>query len=145
MEVIVEGSRSSSQNWLRAQTMPPEELPLLSPEQKELAGRQGISEETFARSAKARELSLPELVSKSETVGRLIETLVREKFSSVCVKEIVLITFHGIFEVGLEIDGAPVYLKVNEDLVDSLLQSGSEESEKRIRRVVDLHMPPKPS
>ncbi len=145
MEVVVEGSRSSSQNWLLAQNMALEELPRLSPEQKTLAGRQGIPEEAFARSAKAKELSLPELVAKSETVGRLLETLAREKFSSVHVTEVALITFYGRFEVRLEVDGTPLRLSVDEDLVDSLLQTGSEESERRFRRVVDLHLPPQSS
>ena len=145
MEIVVEGSRSSSQSWLRAQNMPPEELPRLSIEQRTLAGRQGIPEEAFARSAKAKELSLPELVAKSETVGRLIENLAREKFFSVCVTEVALITFHGRFEVRLEVNGTQVQLSVDEDLVDSLLQTGSEESEKRMRKVVDIHLPPRSS
>lgn len=141
MQVFIEGSRSSSREWMLAQSMPAEELAPLSPEQKKVAQQLGIPEEAAARSMKARELSLPELAYKAETTGRFVETVLREQDAKALVEEITLATLHGRLELRAQVQGRRVYLSISEDLVDEMLQTGSEESEHKLRKIVHLNLP----
>jgi hypothetical protein len=45
MEIRVDGSRSSSENWMRAETAPLQELPELSAEQRAAAASLGVRDE----------------------------------------------------------------------------------------------------
>ena len=140
MQVFIEGSRSSSRDWMLAQTMPADQLPPLSLEQKQVAQQLGISEEAAARGVKARELSLPGLAHKAETVGRFVETVLRERFAEAFVEEVTLATLHGRIEVRAQVQRRGVYLCISEDLVDEMLQTGSEESERKLRKIIQLNL-----
>lgn len=141
MEIIIEGSRSSSQSWLYAQTMPQGELPSLTAEQRRIAAQQNIPEEVFARSVKARELSLPELASKAEAVGRLLERMMREQRPDSLVQEVRFLTLSGRLDIQAADGGRRFDLKIDEELVDGLLQTGSEDCERRLRRIVEMSLP----
>ncbi|HTF62550.1 MAG TPA: hypothetical protein VK638_07545 [Edaphobacter sp.] len=141
MEVVVTGWRSSNQDWSRAQQWPLQDLPPLTAEQKTVAHKLGISEEDYARSAYAGELSRQELIEKAERFGRLIESQIREIRANSSVEEVVLKTFDGKFQVLALVDGHKVRLEMDEDMVDDLLRSGSGELETRLKRIIDFNLP----
>jgi hypothetical protein len=141
MQVLVEGSRSNSDDWLWAQQLPAAELPPLTDEQRSIAEKLGISAEDYARSAKAGELTRRELQTKTENFGRLLEQKIRDRVPGSSVESIVLLTFEGKFRVVAVSGGKEIRLHVDEDLVDDLLQSGSPEMEARLDRVIDLNLP----
>jgi hypothetical protein len=141
MEIYIDGGRSSLEDWTRAQQWPIEQLPPLTPEQKTVAGKLGISEVDYARSAYAGELSRGELVSKTERFGRLVEGIMREMFPDASVEKVSLKTFAGRIQVQATAGGHPVHFDVDEDLVDGLLRSGSAQLEAGLRRIVELSLP----
>jgi hypothetical protein len=141
MQITVEGSRSSSDDWFRAQQLPASELPALSDEQRTVAEKLGISAEAYARSAKAGELSREELLTKTEAFGQLLEKKLRERSASVFIDSIVLLTFEGKFRVTAVAGGKEIRFQIDEELVDDLLQSGDPELEGRLDRVIDLNLP----
>jgi hypothetical protein len=142
MRVVVTGWRSSSEGWLRAEQLPAHDLPHLSEEQKTVAGEFGISEEGYARSAYAAELSRPELSAKAEKFGGLLQAMMRQRFPDASVTMVELRTFDGKFQIVAIVGGRDVRLRVDEDMVDGLLISGSKEVEARIARIVELNLPP---
>lgn len=141
MQVAVEGSRSSRDDWFRAQQLPASELPFLTDEQKTVAEKLGISAEDYARSAKAGEFSSEELLAKTEAVGRLLEKKMRERNPDSSIDSIVLLTFEGKFRVVAVAGGREIRLQIDEDLLDDLLQSGSQELETRLDRIIDMNLP----
>ncbi len=141
MKVVIEGSRSSREDWLRAQKLSSDELPILSPAQKQVAAELRISEETYARSAKAGELSSGELAAKARTLGEWVERESREWSPGAQVLEVRLVTFEGLFQILLHVADRTLALRIEEDLVDRLLETGSGQAEARLRRILDMHMP----
>ena len=141
MQVFIEGSRSSSHDWLCAQRVPVDELPALSPEQRKVAQQLGISAEAVARSVNARELSLPELARKAEAIGSFVESVLLEKDPEASVEEVTLSTLHGRVEMKAQVQGGCMYLSISEDLVDEMFQAGFDESERKIRRIIGLNLP----
>ena len=121
--------------------MPAQELPRLSEEQRAVAREFGISEEGYARNAYASELSRRELVVKAERFGELLQAIMREKVPDACVHLVELRTFDGKFQIVAIVGGRDVRLKVNEDLVDDLLSSGSKDIQARLIRIVELNLP----
>jgi hypothetical protein len=141
MQISIEGSRSSSDDWFRAQQLPASDLPQLSDEEKCAAEKLGISAEDYARSAKAGELSRRELAAKTETFGRLLETKMRQSFPGSSVESIVRKTFDGRFLVTAVVNGREVRLRIDEEMIDDLLQSGSPEAERRLDKILELSLP----
>jgi hypothetical protein len=141
MQVFVEGSRSTSDDWLSAQQLPASELPSLSAEQKSVAEKLGVSPEDYARSAKAGEMTRHELHAKTETFGSVLERKIRDRVPNASVESVALLTFEGKFRVVAVVGGKHVRLQIDEELVDDLLQSGSPELETRLDRIIDLNLP----
>ena len=141
MQVIVEGWRSSSSDWLKAQQLSPEELPPLSPEQKDVAEKLGISEEDYARSTKAGELSRQELQAKAEAFGTFLESRLRKRVADASIQSVLLQTFDGRVRIAGTAAGREFRLQIDEELVDNLMQSGSSELEERLQRIIDLGVP----
>ena len=141
MQVLVEGSRSTSDDWLWAQQLPASELPSLSDEQKSVAKKLGVSPEDYARSAKAGELTRQELQVKAATFGSLLEQKIRGRVPNASVESVTLLTFEGKFRAVAVAEGKEIRLQIDEDLVDRLLESGSAELEARLDRIIDLNLP----
>ena len=55
MEVLVDGSRTSSDYWLESQTMPTAAIPSISPEEHRIAQSLSLTDEQYARSKYAIE------------------------------------------------------------------------------------------
>jgi hypothetical protein len=141
MRVIVTGWRSSNEDWLQAQQQPVQELPRLSGDQKATAAKLGISEEDYARSVYASELSRRELSAKGERFGELLQTVMRERRPDASVHTIELRTFDGTFQIVAIAGNRDVRFRIGEELVDNLLGSGSKELEANLARIVDLNLP----
>ncbi len=56
MEIRIDGNRSSSENWISAQSASVAELPHLTPEQQKFAAKFGMSSDAFARRVLAEDL-----------------------------------------------------------------------------------------
>jgi hypothetical protein len=73
MEIAVDGWRSGVSEWRTARSVPVDQLPRLTDEQREVARKLGISEEDYARSAFAGEQTREALLKKTERLARLLE------------------------------------------------------------------------
>jgi hypothetical protein len=138
MNISVEGVRTSVADWKAAQALPADQLPALSPAQKEAARRLHVSEEDYARSALAGHRTGEKLLQKTERFARWLQALLRERAVDAEVGNVTLNTWDGKFEVTLGRNGSPLFFKVDEEVVDSLFESGSADAEQRLARVLDL-------
>lgn len=141
MEIRVDGNRSSSENWMRAQTASVQELPLLSHEQKSVAAKLGLDNEAYARSVLAGDLERKDLEKKAQQAAQLIERLAPRKISGLRVDSVWLKTLDGKFRFDVEFNGSHALIFVSEDLVNELLESGSKLAEEQITRIIDLGLP----
>ncbi len=70
MDIFVRGARSSARDWSTAQNVSPNDLPQLDEKQKAEARRGNISEEVYARTIFAEELTQQKLLQKMLKFGR---------------------------------------------------------------------------
>ena len=140
MEVYVRGSRSSAQEWLRAQEIPANELPSLDDEQKAAAKRENVSEEDYARSAYAGALWQEKTLRNTLHFARWLNAKIQERASGFQLDSITLDTWRGRYEVRLQGE-EPVELELDEDLVEKYLTTGAAELERAIFRVLDVYLP----
>jgi|SRR5579885_3533557 len=141
MDIRIDGSRSSSENWMRAQTAPAQELPVLTEEQKLAANRLGLSSEAYARSFYAGELERKNLEGKAERAAQLIEKLAARKFPGLKIIRVWLKTFDGKFRFDVSLNGSDALIFAAEDLIDELLEQGSKTAEEQIERIIELSLP----
>ena len=138
MQIAVDGIRTSVADWRAAQKLPAERLPSLSPAQRETALKLHISEEDYARSTFAAQGTHEKLLQKTERFARWLQSALQRKAADTEIKTVILNTWDGKFEVVAGRNGAPLFFKVDEDIVDALFESGSPEAEQRLGRVLDL-------
>jgi hypothetical protein len=138
MDVIVSGSRSSSHDWHISNQVPSSALPTLTPAEKEVAKKLGITEEGYARSTYAEKLTRTELELRARRLGNLIEMWLKPDFPEVKIESVWLKTFEGKFRIDLHVGRRSVMFFMDEELVDELFNGGSAGAEKKLRRVVDL-------
>jgi len=141
MEVYVRGTRSNTQDWLRAQQIPANELPVLDEEQKSEARRMNHSEEEFARSEYAGSLSQQRLLQKILRFGHWLNRKVEERSSSARIESVILDTLAGKLVVGILAGEERFTFEMDEDLVERFLTTGSVESERSIFRILDVYLP----
>jgi hypothetical protein len=138
MDVVISGSRSSSNDWHASNLVPVSELTPLTPEQKEVVRKLGISEEGYARSVFAEHLTRVELEQRARRLGALIERWCEARIPKVSVTQVWLKTFEGRFRVELASEGHVELVFLEEEVVDDLFDSGSERAEHQLRRAVEL-------
>jgi hypothetical protein len=138
MKVSVVGYRASTADWERVRNLPREQLPPLTPEQKVVADNLKIPEEDYARSALAGQQTQDKLLAKTERFARLLQQKVKQRNPHAVVEHVALITWDHKLEVEIAIDGAPVPLGIDEDIVDDLLEGGSAEADRKLTRIVEL-------
>jgi hypothetical protein len=137
MEIAVQGWRAYPAGWQAVRGIPGTDLPALTAEQREVARKLGISEEDYARSALAGQRTQEILSQKTERLARFLEQRIESSRLPVRINRVVLVAVEQKFTVELEIKGRPVFLRSNESLVDDFFDSGSEEAEKSLGRVLD--------
>ena len=138
VQISVRGSRTSVFDLDAVQAMPKEELPPLTPEQQQVAGKLHIPEEHYARNALATQRSMEKLLDKAERFAQLLRINFQERAPSLELKRVALDTLKGKFEVEAGLDGHSFAFRVDEELVDDLFEGGSEIAEKRLGRVIEL-------
>jgi hypothetical protein len=141
MEVIVTGWRSTTDAWAKAHLAPFSDLPPLSNEQADVAGKLGLSAEEYIRSAYAGELSKPELVSKAEGIGKLVERIAKTYAPSARIDKVLLETYLGLVRLSGTAGNSEFRIDVEEDLIDDLMRGGSKELLERLERIVRMALP----
>ncbi len=142
MEVRIDGSRSSSENWLRASLASSRELPSISADEQEIAKKLGISAESYARSRYAGELSAGELQQKAEKLGLFVQQWLAARQVAGLVDFVWLKTFEGKYRIDVDLNGKKVLIFTEESLVDEVLERGSHQAERELQHVLELNLLP---
>jgi len=137
MEITVQGWRSSPAEWDATRGIPSAELPALTDEQREVARKLGISEEDYARSVLAGRRTQDVLLQKAEALGAFLEGRITGKHPQVRVDRVVLDAVEHRFVVELNVSGKSRILRIDEDIIDDYLDSGSVDAEAKLARVFD--------
>jgi hypothetical protein len=98
----------------------------------------GIPLIDYARSALTAERGQKKLLSKVEIFARVLQEKVRERKANAEIEEVRLETLKERFYVDLQVDGRPLSIEIDENLVNDLLQRGDPEAERRLERVIGL-------
>lgn len=138
MNISVDGWRASLSDWEAVRNLPQEQLPSLTPEQREVARKLRISVEDYARSVLAGRRTTESLLAKTTRFARLLQERVRNRAAQADVESVALRTFEHRFDIELKLDGAVLPLRVDENIVDDLFESGSADAEQRLTRILDL-------
>ena len=141
MEIRIDGNRSSSENWMRAQIASAEELPKLSDGERAVAEKLGFGAEAYARSLYASDLEQASLKEKVERAARAVERIARRRVPEIGIERGWLKTFEGKFRFDLDLQGDRATVSVDEEVIDDLLDSGCGDSEERIGRIIDFAVP----
>lgn len=137
MNIAVDGWRASPSDWDAALRIPKNELPTLSEQQKKVAQKLGISEESYARSAVAGERTQNNLLAKTEMFARLLGKKIGDLGFKASIESVVLRVLEDRFEVSLMINGSRLPLRISEEIVDDLFESGSVEAEEKLVRLLN--------
>jgi len=137
MEIAVDGWRAGAAEWDAVRSLPASELPSLSPEQREVAKKLGVSEQDYARSALAGERTREVLLRKTERLARLLEQRMQGSGLSGTITRVMLRTIEHRFDVEVQSSGRFVPLRIEESLVDDYFDGGSADAEERLGRILD--------
>jgi hypothetical protein len=138
MQVSVGGSRTERADWEAVRGLSKEELPPLTPAEKQTARTLRIPEEDYARNALAARRTAEKLIEKSARFARLLADKARAANPDLKVEAVRLDTLDDCFDVNMTFHGAPVPLRVAEEIVDDLFERGSRDAEERLSRIVEL-------
>jgi hypothetical protein len=141
MEVFVRGTRSSTQDWIRAQQVPLSELPSLDEEQKTEARLMHRSEEDYARSIYAAQLTQRATLQRMLKFGHWLNARVEERNPECHVSSVTLDTWKGRYQVLVSGGEEPIDFEMDEELVERFLTTGSVELEKSIFRLLEINLP----
>jgi hypothetical protein len=142
MEVRVDGSRSSSENCLRASLAPISELPRLTPEEEEVAQRLGIQSEPYARERYAQELTDADLRDRALKLGNLVQAWLNQNQVIGTVDSVWLKTFEGKYRIELSLGGKPNLIVVDESLIDELFEQGSTNARICLEHILEVNLLP---
>jgi hypothetical protein len=135
-KIVVDGTRTSPDEWSRAQAIAKAELPPLSEAQRATAKSLGVAEEAYARMIFAAEHTSKKLLAKAEMFGRLIAEKLKALGSQGRVESVALRTLENRFDVGIRVNGSVIPLRIKEDLADDIFESGSADAEERLARIL---------
>ena len=137
MEIAVDGWRASVEDWDAVRSIPIEQLPPLTEQQRQVAKKLGVPEPDYARSALAGERTQVVLLQRTERLARLLAERMRAAGLPGEIIRVVLRTFEGRFDVELKVDGKRLPLRIDEDIVDDYFDRGSMEAEARLGRILE--------
>jgi hypothetical protein len=142
MEVRVDGSRSTSENWLRASVATDPELPKLTPEERLIAEKLGIAAEEYARSKYAIELTDVELRDKAVIVGEFVQAWLDVHQLPASVESVWLKTFEGKYRLELSFGAKHNLIFVDESLIDQMLEEGSSRAKNGLEHLLQMNLLP---
>jgi len=137
MEIAVDGWRASVEDWDAVRSIPIDQLPPLTEQQRQVAKKLGVPEPDYARSALAGERTQVVLLQRTERLARLLAERIRAAGLPGEIVRVVLRTFEGRFDVELKVDGKRLPLRIDEDIVDDYFDRGSIEAEERLGRILE--------
>lgn len=140
MEILIDGWRAGGEERKEAARVPASQLPALTEEQKRVAKKMGISEEDYARSTYAGRRNQDRLVEKTKEFARLLQRKLEGR-KGVELERIKLDVLRHQYEVLASEKERQFSFFVSEDLIDDLLQSGSEDLERNLERILDYALP----
>jgi hypothetical protein len=138
VKIGVDGMRFGAKETDEAYSIPREELPPLTDAQREVAGKLGVSQEGYARSFVAGEKTSNWLLEKTKRFADLLRERIPTFRSDAQVESVILRTTERRFEVEVRVNGHAVPIRVRESLVDDIFESGSEQAERNLGRVLDM-------
>jgi hypothetical protein len=136
MEIRVDGYRSTGEDWLLAQRISMSELPAITDEEAQVAGKLGISPEDYRRSKYAADLSRSALEQRASVVGRIVSDWLQEHHRPGKVVAVWLKTLEGKFRVEVADRTGSQLIFVQEELIDDLLECGSLEARDDLDRLL---------
>ncbi len=137
MEIAVDGWRAGAAERELARSLPPDQLPRLTDQQRSVAKKLGIPEEEYARSVVAGERNRDALLIKTERLARLIEQRIEGLGIGAHVNRVTLRTVQDRFDVEMQINGRVLPLRIEESVVDDYFENGSKEAEERLGHIFD--------
>jgi hypothetical protein len=137
MEISVEGWRASPSDWSAVRSVPRDQLPALTEEQREVAKKLGIAEEDYARSVLAGQRTSEALLGKTERLGRLLNQRLKAIREDASVERVSLSSTDHRFDVTLIVKEQRVPLRIDENLVDDYFDGGSLQADEALGRVLE--------
>ncbi len=125
MEITIEGWRAGSEEREAARSVPASQLPPLSDEQKLVAKKLGISEESYARSAFAGQRNQERLIEKTRRFAEILERKVRSTVKGARIDRIRLVTIEHEYRLELSANERKFVFRVPEEMVDDFVEGGS--------------------
>jgi len=144
IEISARGGRISAAQWDAIQALPKEELPSLTPEQKQVAQEMRVREEDYARSSLASKREVENSLEKAVRFARFLKERIKQRAGGATLRRVSLDDPSGRFEVDVQVDGRTFQFRVMEKIVDDLFESGSELAESRLNRILDLAFETRP-
>lgn len=138
VKIGVDGMRFGAKESDEAYSIPKEELPPLTDAQRKVAQKLGVSEEGYARSFVAGEKTSNRLLEKTKRLADFLQRRVGEFIADARVESVVLRTTERRFDVEIRAGDRIVPVGVRETLIDDLFESGSEQAEKNLGRVLEF-------
>jgi len=139
VKIGVDGMRFGAKESREAYSIPKEDLPPLTDGQREVARKLGISEEGYARSFVAGEKTSEWLLEKTRRFANLLQRQVTAIRPGAKVESVFLRTTERRFDVEVKSGDRTVALRVSENLVDDLFESGSRQAERSLERLLELN------
>ncbi len=140
MDIRVDGYRSSDENWLYAHRLPPQELPALTPEEREVAVNLGLRAEDYARSRLAGDKTRAKLGERAERVGLIIDSWMKKHGLPGEVTAVWLKTFQGKFRIEIATEARTMHLFIEEQIMDDLLDAGSRQAQDLLDRLLEANL-----
>jgi hypothetical protein len=137
MQISVQGWKASAGDWEAVRNIPKDQLPPLTNEQKEVARKLGVSEEDYSRSALAGERTQDALLAKTEMFARLLDRKIHDLGLNAKVENVVLRIIEDRFDVVFDVNGKKLPVRIQESIIDELLEAGSAEADEKLKRILD--------
>jgi len=138
MKISIEGERTAAEDWEWAQSLAEDELPPLNDLQRKAAEHLHIPEIDYRRARAAAQKSLTGLLRDTEHVGVYLQQQLRRVANTAVITAIKLDLQAAVFAVQVRVDAREIPVRVNEDLVNRILQTGSRDAENELRHVLEI-------
>ena len=142
MEVLVDGPRVTEHSRKLAEQVPLSELPPLTDREREEAQSSGWSEERYARVKLAGERGAYEWAEKAETLGVLLQSLLKQHSPEAGLKSLLLETYRGRYRATATLGSNEFWFAVREEVAEELLEAGKAEALDQLRRIVAVAVLP---
>jgi hypothetical protein len=142
MEVWVDGPRATDQSRATAEQIPLAELPPLTEQEREEARVSGWSDERYARVKFAGEQGAYEWAERVQTLGVLLESMLKQHSPEASLKSILLETFRGRYRATAQLGSREFCFAVREQVAEDLLEAGKAEALDSLRRIVAVAVLP---